>query len=312
MKIKELIKIAWIFLIPVFFAACEEEDNSPKPDFSANKSIINEGESINFTDLSSNNPLSWEWTFEGGTPSSSTSQNPMIQYNQGGTYDVTLKVKNEDGENTITKSGLITVNQIVTFYNNGYAPIYITVGTQEGTIYPDDSYTFTDITSNSVDFYAETYGSTSGGTQIGEVLYWDSSVDLTTYNGMNLNIYSDYVFFYVTNYGSSNLNPFYVNYGGSDQTMDDIIIYNDGAKKSTGYYVANDYMQVRANYTSSTGSYYWYENSHFYLPWENNQSIHLACYEKNGKNIPNMEYEVITKDIKKQEGHVLFPTGVKK
>ncbi|MFO7830240.1 MAG: PKD domain-containing protein [Bacteroidales bacterium] len=312
MKIKEIIKISWIFIIPALLVACEEEDNSPKPDFSTDSQVVSEGESISFTDQSSNNPLSWEWTFEGGTPQSSTSQNPIVEYNQAGTYDVTLTVKNEDGENTLTKTDLITVNQTVTFYNNGFAPIYITVAGEDATIDPEDSYTFTGITTNSVDFDAETYGSTSDGTQIGELLYWESSVDLTVYNGMNLNISSDYVFFYVTNNGSGNLNPFYVNYGGSDQTMDDIIIYNDGNKKTTGYYVANDYMQVRADYTNSSNSYSWNEGTNFYLPWSNNQSIHLACTSKDGKNIPNMEYEVITKDIKAQEGHVLFETGVKK
>jgi hypothetical protein len=32
---------------------------------------------VDFTDMSVNNPVSWEWTFEGGTPSTSTDQNPV-------------------------------------------------------------------------------------------------------------------------------------------------------------------------------------------------------------------------------------------
>lgn len=65
--------------------------------------------SVKFTDLSLNNPSSWAWTFQSGTPSSSTEQNPSVTYNAPGTYAVTLKVTNAFGNNTITKSGYITV-----------------------------------------------------------------------------------------------------------------------------------------------------------------------------------------------------------
>jgi PKD repeat protein len=65
---------------------------------------------VNYLDLSSNEPTLWLWTFQGGTPSSSTLQNPEVAYNSTGTYRVTLKATNSTGNNTITKEGYIVVS----------------------------------------------------------------------------------------------------------------------------------------------------------------------------------------------------------
>lgn len=45
---------------------------------------------------------SWTWTFEGGSPATSSDQNPIVTYSGVGTYDVTLEVSNEFGSDTIT------------------------------------------------------------------------------------------------------------------------------------------------------------------------------------------------------------------
>lgn len=83
----------------------------PVADFVANKTSIGVGESVIFTDQSSNNPTSWSWDFPGGTPSSSTQQNPTVTYNTVGTYDVTLTASNSAGSDTETKPGYITVSE---------------------------------------------------------------------------------------------------------------------------------------------------------------------------------------------------------
>jgi PKD repeat protein len=67
------------------------------------------GKTISFTDSSSNNPTSWSWSFPGGTPSSSTLQNPTIVYNTPGVYDVTLTATNANGSYTETKTAYISV-----------------------------------------------------------------------------------------------------------------------------------------------------------------------------------------------------------
>jgi PKD repeat protein len=77
--------------------------------FSADQQQINAFDFVQFTDLSANNPIAWEWTFPGGTPSSSLDQNPLIQYNTLGSYAVTLKATNAYGNNTLTRTDYITV-----------------------------------------------------------------------------------------------------------------------------------------------------------------------------------------------------------
>ncbi|MFH2143379.1 MAG: C25 family cysteine peptidase, partial [Bacteroidota bacterium] len=88
--------------------------NPPVCDFSANQTTVTAGSTVIFTDLSTNYPTSWSWTFAGGTPASSTSQNPSIVYNTPGTYDVSLYVVNGSGNDTETKTGYIHVTAVST------------------------------------------------------------------------------------------------------------------------------------------------------------------------------------------------------
>lgn len=81
-------------------------------DFEASDVILATGASINFTDKTLGTPTSWSWEFEGGTPATSTDQNPQnIAYNEEGIYQVRLTVS--DGTNTDieTKTYFILVGQ---------------------------------------------------------------------------------------------------------------------------------------------------------------------------------------------------------
>lgn len=69
---------------------------------------IKEGESVHFIDASTGNVTSWNWTFEGGTPASSTEKNPVVTYNKAGSYPVTLTVG--DGNTTATATRQAYVN----------------------------------------------------------------------------------------------------------------------------------------------------------------------------------------------------------
>src|SRR6185436_12412494 len=65
---------------------------------------------LDYTDQSTNNPISWLWTFSGGNPSTSTLQNPtQICYNLPGVYDVTLTASNAFGSLTQVFPNYITV-----------------------------------------------------------------------------------------------------------------------------------------------------------------------------------------------------------
>lgn len=77
--------------------------------FSAFPTEILENQTVQFTDLSTNNPTSWQWSFPGGTPSASTEQNPMVQYQVHGGYSVTLTATNAYGSSSMTKTTYIIV-----------------------------------------------------------------------------------------------------------------------------------------------------------------------------------------------------------
>jgi len=81
----------------------------PIADFIASATDTYINESVIFTDKSLENPTSWSWIFEGGTPATSTARNPTVTYSAVGTYDVTLVVTNAQGSDTETKVNYINV-----------------------------------------------------------------------------------------------------------------------------------------------------------------------------------------------------------
>lgn len=93
----------------------------PVADFIASATTICVGQSVTFTDTSTNLPSAWTWTFTGGTPNSSTVQNPVITYNSPGTFAVTLLAANYNGNDTETKMAYITVNAIPTVVSTAQA-----------------------------------------------------------------------------------------------------------------------------------------------------------------------------------------------
>jgi PKD repeat protein len=62
---------------------------------------------MSYTDLSWYTPVSWMWSFPGGSPATSTLQNPVITYSTPGIYDVTLTVSNGSGSDTLTMIGVV-------------------------------------------------------------------------------------------------------------------------------------------------------------------------------------------------------------
>jgi PKD repeat protein len=87
-------------------------DFGPLPlmaDFMASTTQIQPGGSILFTDLSTGNPTSRTWTFEGGDPATSGEPNLAVVYNEVGTYDVTLIVEKDTIQDTKTIEDYITV-----------------------------------------------------------------------------------------------------------------------------------------------------------------------------------------------------------
>ncbi len=66
--------------------------------------------SVQFTNTSYQSATTYNWQFQGGTPSTSTAKNPSVTYNTPGTYNVTLRVRNGGGADTLVQLGYITVS----------------------------------------------------------------------------------------------------------------------------------------------------------------------------------------------------------
>lgn len=80
--------------------------------FGSDATEICVGESVSFYDESAGEPTSWDWTFEGGTPETSTLQNPEIEYFNGGIYDVTLTISDGTSSNTLVLEDYISVSGV--------------------------------------------------------------------------------------------------------------------------------------------------------------------------------------------------------
>ncbi len=90
--------------------------SGPKPvaAFSASEVVIEIGQSVQFTDQSTNNPTGWNWSFgDGGT---STSKNPSHTYSSVGSYTVRLTATNSFGSDDEIKANYITVNPKIPVY----------------------------------------------------------------------------------------------------------------------------------------------------------------------------------------------------
>lgn len=77
-------------------------------DFTADTEVVCKGGTVNFEDMSTA-ATSWDWTFDGGTPSSSYDQNPAVQYDTPGYYNVTLKATGLKTNDTEEKTDYIWV-----------------------------------------------------------------------------------------------------------------------------------------------------------------------------------------------------------
>ncbi|MEI7724255.1 MAG: PKD domain-containing protein [Bacteroidota bacterium] len=90
--------------------------------FSASQTGVCTGHSVTFTSQSIGNISTYDWFFEGGTPSTSNNQNPVVTYNTPGAYDVKLVVNNGYWSDTLVKANFITVTDPATpvITLNGY------------------------------------------------------------------------------------------------------------------------------------------------------------------------------------------------
>lgn len=85
------------------FVLCEAEFRN------GSNTTICAGSTVDFIDETYNTVNGWSWSFPGGSPATSTMQNPTVTYSTPGTYAVTLTATDGQTTKTTTKTDYLTV-----------------------------------------------------------------------------------------------------------------------------------------------------------------------------------------------------------
>jgi PKD repeat protein len=165
--------------------------DKPIPNFTQDRSLVLLGGEVNYTDLSTNFPTSWVWTFEGGDPGTSSLRNPKVKYSVPGTYKVTLISANSIGTDTLTVDSAITVSKegictTTSNFKSTYTPSLLkasTVGGTKGYLTGHSSLKYTAFTESFVNALGYSYIS---GVKINfgllKTAYEDSTITVTVWN----------------------------------------------------------------------------------------------------------------------------------
>jgi PKD repeat protein len=97
------------------------ENSPPSAQIAANKLTINcLNDTVQFVDHSAvrHSSATWQWSFPGGTPSSSTQEDPIVVYSQPGTYDVSLTVTDAFGSSTQNYTNFIEYTDSIYLITN--------------------------------------------------------------------------------------------------------------------------------------------------------------------------------------------------
>lgn len=96
---------------------CVLSNDPPVAGFAMSTNTVCAGASVQFTDQSTN-ATGYNWSFPGGTPSSSTDPSPSVTYSTPGTFNVTLSVSNGFGSDQMVMTNAVTVNAVPTVQVN--------------------------------------------------------------------------------------------------------------------------------------------------------------------------------------------------
>ncbi|GJM33752.1 MAG: hypothetical protein DHS20C18_27530 [Saprospiraceae bacterium] len=89
-----------------------EEMSAPTAAFTANPTAGCLPLEVQFTSQSTGVPTGYTWLFPGGSPAFSSMENPIVTYNNTGTYDATLIVTNAQGVDSLILTDFIEVNDL--------------------------------------------------------------------------------------------------------------------------------------------------------------------------------------------------------
>jgi gliding motility-associated-like protein len=100
--------------IIAFFYSTSVFAQAPVANFTANVTSGCAGLTVSFSDLSTGNPVTWNWSFKGQLPNNSqlsTQRNPIVTFTTPDIYTVKLVVKNNAGLSQEEKVGYIIISQ---------------------------------------------------------------------------------------------------------------------------------------------------------------------------------------------------------
>jgi PKD repeat protein len=95
-------------MVNTYFDPTVIDCRPPTADFIPNVDSICQGNCIRYTDRTVDNPTSWEWTFEGGSPATFSGKiPPQVCYANSGNYRVQLIASNENGSDTAVRTVVV-------------------------------------------------------------------------------------------------------------------------------------------------------------------------------------------------------------
>jgi PKD repeat protein len=169
--------------------------SAPIAEFESDDTSPVTNQTVTFTDLTNNDPTSWSWSFSpssliyvGGT--SSSSQNPKVEFTTTGTYQVSLYATNANGNDTETKVGYITVGSSQSYCSASSSNSYgylsrVQLGTIDNTSgfssggYGDYTAQSTDLTISSANSITVTNGTNSANLDLAIWIDWNMDGDFS-------------------------------------------------------------------------------------------------------------------------------------
>lgn len=94
------------------FVVVDSSNGMPLPDisYSVQDTSLCKNDCVQFNATSVYPVDTWLWHFSGATPDSSNLQNPIVCYNQSGSFNVSLKATNSGGSDSIVAQGQMSVS----------------------------------------------------------------------------------------------------------------------------------------------------------------------------------------------------------
>jgi hypothetical protein len=187
------------------------------------------------------------------------------------------------GVPTVVSAPFLAIPFRVTFTNSTFTPVTLTVaGTPANSPVPpggSTTFSWSQGRPSSIRYQAFTSGTNAQGGPLGRTVTWDFT--FTPANALTdavtLVVGPSLFFLRLRNSGISTLGPLYVNYGLTDQTIDNIVVAPNSVLYNIGYYRAFANTTVRAYvYPSGLSYVFWNQGTHFTFAYTDNQSITLA------------------------------------